>query len=61
MVEFLGANWHWLLPVVILVADKIVKYTPTKKDDFIFDILVKGLFRKVPGLKKLDLRTKRPA
>ncbi len=60
MSEFFQANYTWLVPVVLLIADKVVKFTPTKKDDFIFDILVKGIF-KLFGLKKFKLETKRPA
>lgn len=39
--DFILANWEWLLPVAFIVAEKIVKVTPTPYDDIILDIIVK--------------------
>ena len=60
MVDFISQNWGWLVPVVVLILNGIVKYTPNKKDDFLFDVLVKILFKKIPGLKRIKLETVKP-
>ncbi len=38
--DFLSNNWMWLLPVLFIIAEKIVKVTPCKWDDIIVDIIV---------------------
>ena len=48
--EFLTSNWQYAL-VVFMVAEKIVKLTPTKYDDILLDVIIKGLSRLV-GIKK---------
>jgi len=35
---WLLANWQWIL-LGLYVAEKIVKVTPTKYDDIVFDII----------------------
>ena len=51
MVEFLTVNWQYIL-VVIYVSEKIVKLTPTKYDDIVFDIVVGGIYKLLGGKKK---------
>jgi hypothetical protein len=45
MTEFLAANWEYIL-VVIYALEKIVKMTPTKYDDILFDMLLKPIKEK---------------
>ena len=42
MTEFIAANWEYIL-VVIYALEKIVKMTPTKYDDIIFDMILKPI------------------
>lgn len=47
MIEWVAANWTYLV-VVLWVAEKVVKLTPTKYDDIVVDILG-GALRKLVG------------
>jgi len=42
---FVAANWEWFL-LGFYVAEKIIKITPTKKDDIIFDSIIKPIWNK---------------
>ena len=42
MTEFIAANWEYIL-VVIYALEKIVKLTPTKYDDILFDMILKPI------------------
>ncbi len=46
MSEWIVANWECIL-VVIYALEKIVKITPTKYDDIIFDMILKPIKEKV--------------
>lgn len=50
-------NWlsqNWISTVAALyVLDKIVKFTPTKYDDFVVDV-VKDVLKILTGRKKVD-------
>ena len=41
MTEWLVANWEYVL-VVLYAVEKIVKLTPTKYDDIVFDMVLKS-------------------
>jgi|TARA_R100000781_G_scaffold107146_1_gene71305 hypothetical protein len=43
MSEWLIANWEWCL-LGFMVLEKIVKLSPSKKDDILFDTIVKPIF-----------------
>ncbi len=45
MSEWIAANWEYVL-VVIYALEKIVKMTPTKYDDILFDVLLKPIKEK---------------
>ena len=45
MTEFIAANWEYIL-VVIYALEKIVKLTPTKYDDIVFDMILKPIKEK---------------
>ena len=51
MTEFIAANWEYIL-VVIYALEKIVKMTPTKYDDILFDKLLKPIKEKFAASKK---------
>jgi len=46
MEQFIVENWQWFL-LGFYVAEKIVKVTPTKYDDIVFDVVVYGIRRLV--------------
>lgn len=51
--EWIAENWEWML-LAFVVAEKIVKMSPSDKDDIILDVMVQGLTRMVKGEKKDD-------
>jgi hypothetical protein len=46
MTEFLAANWEWIL-LAFYVTEKIVRLSPSKKDDVIFDMVLKPVWEAV--------------
>ena len=46
MSEWVTANWEYIL-VVVYALEKIVKLTPTKYDDIVFDMILKPIKNKV--------------
>ena len=51
MSEWIVANWEYVL-VVLYAVEKIVKLTPTKYDDIIFDMLLKPIKENIAPTKK---------
>tara|TARA_Y100000593_G_scaffold95130_1_gene200419 strand:- start:2229 stop:2375 length:147 start_codon:yes stop_codon:yes gene_type:complete len=47
--DFLTNNWEWLL-IGFMVAEKLVKMSPTKYDDILLDIVWKNI-KKIVGKK----------
>ena len=45
---FLTSNWEWAL-LAMYVVEKVVKLSPSKKDDVIFDMILKPIIDKVKG------------
>ena len=45
---FLTSNWEWIL-LALYVLEKAVKLSPSKKDDVIFDMVLKPIIEKVKG------------
>ena len=45
---FLTSNWEWVL-LAMYVVEKVVKLSPSKKDDVIFDMILKPIIDKVKG------------
>ena len=45
---FLTRNWEWVL-LAMYVVEKVVKLSPSKKDDVIFDMILKPIIDKVKG------------
>ena len=49
--EWLTANWEWVL-LAFMVLEKIVKMSPSDKDDILLDVVIEGLTKIVKGNKK---------
>ena len=43
MSEWLVGNWEWCL-LGFMILEKVVKMSPSKKDDILFDSIVKPIF-----------------
>lgn len=48
--ELLMNNWEYVL-LGMYVIEKVVKLSPSKKDDVIFDMVLKPIFNAVKGKK----------
>tara|TARA_R100000458_G_C8275687_1_gene250833 strand:- start:3093 stop:3248 length:156 start_codon:yes stop_codon:yes gene_type:complete len=48
--EWLSTNWEWVL-LAFMIAEKIVKMSPTDKDDILLDVVIEGLTKMVKGNK----------
>tara|TARA_R110002020_G_scaffold203894_1_gene407696 strand:+ start:1424 stop:1576 length:153 start_codon:yes stop_codon:yes gene_type:complete len=49
--EWLTLNWEWVL-LGFMVLEKIVKMSPSEKDDILLDVVIEGLTKIVKGNKK---------
>ena len=45
---FLTSNWEYVL-LAVYVIEKVVKLSPSKKDDIIFDMIIKPIVEKMKG------------
>ena len=48
MLSFITTNWEWIL-LALYVVEKAIKLSPSKKDDVIFDMILKPIIDKVKG------------
>jgi hypothetical protein len=48
MMGFITSNWEWIL-LALYVVEKAVKLSPSKKDDVIFDMILKPVIDKLKG------------
>ena len=48
MFSFLTSNWEWFL-LGLYVVEKAIKLSPSKKDDLIWDMIVKPIADKIQG------------
>jgi len=46
--SFLTSNWEWVL-LAFYVIEKVVKLSPSTKDDVIFDMVLKPVLDKIKG------------
>ena len=46
MLELLTANWEWFL-LGLYVLEKAIKLSPSKKDDLVWDMVLKPLVDKI--------------
>ena len=54
MISFLTSNWEYVL-LCIYVIEIVVKLSPSKKDDVIFDMILKPIVDKMKGKYCLEL------
>ncbi len=43
--EWILSNWEWFL-LGFMILEKIIRITPTKKDDIVFDMILKPIWNK---------------
>ena len=48
MLESLMSNWEYVL-LVLYVVEKAIKLSPSKKDDLVWDMILKPIVDKVKG------------
>ena len=48
MFSLISANWEWLL-LALYVVEKVIKLSPSKKDDVVWDMVLKPLSDKLRG------------
>ena len=48
MLSLISSNWEWFL-LALYVIEKVVKLSPSKKDDVIFDMIIKPIADKLKG------------
>lgn len=52
--ELLMGNWEYVL-LAVYVVEKLVKLSPSKKDDVIFDMILKPVIDKMKGKQCQEL------
>jgi len=48
MLQSLMANWEWCL-LVLYVVEKAIKLSPSKKDDLVWDMVLRPIVEKIKG------------
>ena len=48
MMEFITSNWEWCL-LGLYVLEKGIKLSPSKKDDLLWDMILKPITDKIRG------------
>tara|TARA_R110000824_G_scaffold75063_1_gene190652 strand:+ start:486 stop:680 length:195 start_codon:yes stop_codon:yes gene_type:complete len=48
MFSFITGNWEWFL-LGLYVLEKAIKLSPSKKDDLIWDMVIKPIVDKIKG------------
>ena len=48
---WITANWEWVL-LGFMILEKLVKMSPSDKDDILLDVIVQGLTKMVKGESK---------
>ena len=48
MIQLITANWEWFL-LALYVLEKAIKLSPSKKDDLIWDMVLKPIVNKIQG------------
>ena len=48
MLELLTSNWEYVL-LALYVVEKAIKLSPSKKDDLVWDMILKPIVDKVKG------------
>ena len=48
MIQTITANWEWFL-LALYVIEKAIKLSPSKKDDLVWDMVLKPIVDKIKG------------
>ena len=48
MLSLITANWEYLL-LALYVIEKVIKLSPSKKDDLVWDMVLKPIVDKIKG------------
>jgi len=48
MMSLITANWEYLL-LALYVVEKVIKLSPSKKDDLVWDMVLKPIVDKIKG------------
>ena len=48
MLSFITSNWEWIL-LALYILEKAIKLSPSKKDDLVWDMVLKPIVDKVKG------------
>ena len=48
MLSFLTSNWEWFL-LALYILEKGIKLSPSKKDDLVWDMVLKPIVDKIKG------------
>ncbi len=48
MIQAITANWEWFL-LALYVLEKGIKLSPSKKDDLVWDMVLKPMLSKLKG------------
>ena len=48
MMSLITANWEWFL-LALYVVEKVIKLSPSKKDDLVWDMVLKPIVDKIKG------------
>lgn len=48
MMSLITANWEWFL-LALYVVEKVIKLSPSKKDDLVWDMILKPIVDKIKG------------
>ena len=48
MFSFITSNWEWFL-LGLYVLEKAIKLSPSKKDDLVWDMILKPIVDKIKG------------
>ena len=46
--QSLLANWEWIL-LALYIVEKAIKLSPSKKDDVVWDMIIKPVIDKIKG------------
>ena len=48
MLSLISSNWEWIL-LALYILEKAIKLSPSKKDDLVWDMVLKPIVDKVKG------------
>ena len=48
MIQTITANWEWFL-LGLYILEKAIKLSPSKKDDLLWDMVLKPIISKIKG------------